>query len=350
MASLANVVGVARSTVGAYLAAFGRALVSPLRPADSPSFYKDVTFAKFRTFHTLSNSSQEQWLFPSTDATYLQVAQERGFNPDSIDLPYDSRAHWIGPRSSDKIFIFFHGGGYGLPCSAGHLHWLVDLTHSLQSQGHSISTVLLSYSLAPGAPYPTQLEQACALLRHLLEIEHRAPSDLLVGGDSAGGNLTLALLSHLLHPHPDVEPLALSEPLAAALLISPWVSFSLDWRSVDANVLKDVIAVPLLVRMAAQFMGGAPPDAYNQAVLAPKGWFEGSEGVVRRVWVYGGRWELLMDSIEKVAGLLAEGHGDVRVVVQEDGVHEDMITDRQLGYTHKAKGTVWVEDFIKEVC
>ncbi|KAL9091653.1 MAG: hypothetical protein Q9165_004729 [Trypethelium subeluteriae] len=335
MSNLANAVGVARATVGA---------------SDSPSFYKDVTFAKLRTFHTLSNSSQEQWLFPSTDATYAQVAQERSFPRDSIDLPSGPRAHWIGPRHASKILIYFHGGGYGLPCSAGHLHWLVDVTHSLQSQGHSISSVLLAYSLAPGATYPTQLKQACALLRYLLDTEHRDPADLLVGGDSAGGNLALALLSHLLHPHPAVEPIAIATPLAAAVLISPWVSLSADWRSFDANVLKDVIGVPLVTRMAASFMGGAPPDAYNQPVLAPEDWFEGSERVVRRIWVYGGRWEILMDSIEKVAGLLAEGHADVRVVVQEDGVHEDMITDRQLGYTHKAKGTVWVEDFIKEVC
>lgn len=55
---------------------------------------------------------------------------------------------------------------------------------------------------------------------------------IVIAGDSAGGNLTLGLISHLLHPHPDVPKVELSGPLATTILISPWVKFTtLDVRS-----------------------------------------------------------------------------------------------------------------------
>ncbi|KAI9664838.1 MAG: hypothetical protein M1821_006286 [Bathelium mastoideum] len=339
------------------LAALGRALVSPLRPADSPStIYKDITFAKLRRFHTLTTSAQEQWLFPSTATTYAQIAHDLDFPPVTTELPnLDSagaKAHWYGPRNAAKLLVFFPGGGYNLPCSAGHFRWAIALTRSLQDEGHSVALVVLDYALAPGAAYPIQLRQACGLLRYLVETEQRRLADLVFIGDSAGGNLLLALLSHLLHPHPDptIAPFApLAEPLAAAVLISPWVSFATDDPSYARNALKDILAPAALRRWGANFLGGAEGDAYNQAVLAPAGWWDGLAGVAGGVFVYGGGREVLIDSIEAVAGVLARAWPEgVRVEVQGDGAHEDMIADAMMGYEGKGVGTVWVEEFVRE--
>ena len=279
---------------------------------------------------------------------YIQIAKERSFEPDTIELLEGGKGHWFGPRNAEKLILFFHGGGYGLPCSPGHFHWAFDLSKSLQDEEHSISMVLLSYSLAPGATYPTQMKQACELIRYLLDKEHRKPSDLLIGGDSAGGNLTLAVLSHLLYPHPSIAPIRLSEPLCAAILISPWVSFDTESRSFYDNSLKDIIATPALKRFSKNFLGSALGDAYNQPVLAHSGWFDFLPDVVQSVLVYGGRQEILMDSIDEISKVLSKKHPRTVVLVQEDGAHEDMITDRLLGYDHKAVGTTWIEDYIKE--
>jgi hypothetical protein len=35
----------------------------------------------------------------------------------------------------------------------------------------------------------------------------------------------LAVISHLMHPHPDVPELKLAEPFRGILLISPWIAF-----------------------------------------------------------------------------------------------------------------------------
>lgn len=51
---------------------------------------------------------------------------------------------------------------------------------------------------------------------------------IIIGGDSAGGNLTLSVLSHLMHPRSDVQEYKLTEPFRGTMLISPWIAFAYD--------------------------------------------------------------------------------------------------------------------------
>ena len=67
----------------------------------------------------------------STEATYLELAKKEGFQPDSINLKDGSKAFWMGPKSAQKILVYFHGGGYVLPCSPGHARWLFEVTQAL---------------------------------------------------------------------------------------------------------------------------------------------------------------------------------------------------------------------------
>ncbi|VDC03389.1 unnamed protein product [Peniophora sp. CBMAI 1063] len=86
-------------------------------------------------------------------------------------------------------------------------------------------------ALAPKASFPSQLRQAIAALAYLLAQGTKASNIVLVG-DSAGGNLILQLVSHILHPMAGLPPPPiLSKPLAAIVLVSPWTSYSDDYRS-----------------------------------------------------------------------------------------------------------------------
>lgn len=82
--------------------------------------------------------------------------------------------------------------------------------------------------MIPVGRYPTQLQQASRALRYLLNLGI-SPSNILIAGDSAGGLLVFQLLSHLLHPHPSIDPISMptppSGPFAGVLVISPWISF-----------------------------------------------------------------------------------------------------------------------------
>jgi len=53
--------------------------------------------------------ASEKYLDPGTEANYLEFAKQRKFQPDSLVLSDGTKAHWVGPRKADKIFVFYHG-------------------------------------------------------------------------------------------------------------------------------------------------------------------------------------------------------------------------------------------------
>ena len=89
-----------------------------------PTAYKDFIYATLR--HLLSNVSvkQEKWLSPPTDTVYLNFARDKNFQPDTDVLPSGVKVHWVGNKSAEKVFLYFHGGGYVNAISPAHLEWL----------------------------------------------------------------------------------------------------------------------------------------------------------------------------------------------------------------------------------
>lgn len=77
----------------------------------------------------------------------------------------------------------------------------------------------------------------------------------MIGGDSAGGNLAIAVLSHILHQHPDISKLKLNQPLAAAILISPWTKFATDDDSVKRYQKSDIVTPAAANRWSSSFLG-----------------------------------------------------------------------------------------------
>ncbi len=68
--------------------------------------------------------------------------------------------------------------------------------------------------------------------------------------------MALSLLSHLLHPSPEIQPkIQLSEPLAGAILISPWVKFATDDDSVKRNATSDMVTPQAAHRWSSLFLG-----------------------------------------------------------------------------------------------
>ncbi|KAJ1772393.1 hypothetical protein EV179_004911 [Coemansia sp. RSA 487] len=130
----------------------------------------------------------------------------------SIDIPQSNH--------TGKAILYFHGGAYVV----GSLEAYRDL-HMHLSSSTKLPIYSVEYRLAPQFKYPVQLYDAfCAYtyLRQGLGYEAR---NIVVAGDSAGGNLALALWQ-LVRPH--------NEPIAALILLSPRVDISYTrdtWRT-----------------------------------------------------------------------------------------------------------------------
>ena len=141
--------------------------------------------------------------------------------------------------------------------------------------------------------YPRQLQQAVALLDHLLHVEKVLPSSITLLGDSAGAHLVLSLVLHLSHPNPLVAPLKVAGRLSGAVLISPWVTMDTSAASMQLNKDKDVLSASSLAYWACNFLGGADYDPWNTPTMAPEEWW--GDLLVDDILVLYGDDELLRD-------------------------------------------------------
>jgi acetyl esterase/lipase len=216
---------------------------------------------------------------------------------------------------------------------------LQEINEALSAQGTETAGLLLAYDLAPEATYPTQLRQGVEVLRHLIETENRSPSDITLGGDSAGGNLTLGVLSHLSSPHPDIPALTLPSKLHAAFLISPWASFNTHTTSFKTNAEKDMFDARTLNRWSSAYLGSSSPfagDFYSEPVTAPAWWWESAVDVVDEVLIWAGQNEILLDGIEEFARRFTKGFGGkggkVTTVVTPKAAHDEWLVEKMFGY------------------
>jgi acetyl esterase/lipase len=125
-------------------------------------------------------------------------------------------AEWsIAPGSdASRVLLFFHGGGY---CSGSILSHRRLVTEAGRAAG--VRTLAVAYRLAPENPFPAALDDATAAWRFLLE-QGISAENIAVGGDSAGGGLTLALMAQLRDAHAALP--------ACLWLISPWTDLTLS--------------------------------------------------------------------------------------------------------------------------
>lgn len=57
------------------------------------------------------------------------------------------------------------------------MDWIYNVNQTL-SKSHPTSAILLGYTTAPDAQYPTQLKQAAELIHYLMVKEGKKPSDV----------------------------------------------------------------------------------------------------------------------------------------------------------------------------
>ncbi|KAF2154848.1 alpha/beta-hydrolase [Myriangium duriaei CBS 260.36] len=266
--------------------------------------------------------------YPGSEGRYLEFCRKKGFQPDTVVLDHGAKAHWLGGRDAERIIVWFHGGGFALPLTAGHLTWLHRWSQSLSKQ-KSTSAVMLNYTLVPEARYPTPIKQAAALLNYLLTEGGKRPDQIIIGGDSAGGNMTLGLLSHILHPHPQIpDKINLSGPLAGACLVSPWVNFTKTDAAFQANLDKDIIGSSVGDRWGPNYRGDHT-DNYIEAVYAEPEWFQGIDRAVSNIWVWAGSAEVLVGSITNIAENLTKVHPRVDYFIEEDAIHIAFFLDAE---------------------
>lgn len=148
-------------------------------------------------------------------------------------------------RPREIVLLHFHGSAFVVE-SAHPDNPASSIPRAIMVYARSIHRVLsLEYrNASPGAhPFPTQLIDALASYVYLVPTIGFKPSQVIISGDSAGGNLTLALTRYLL-AHPE---LGLETP-SALVLLSPWgdltSSHNVPGSSYETNADSDFLSPP----------------------------------------------------------------------------------------------------------
>jgi epsilon-lactone hydrolase len=153
-------------------------------------------------------------------------------------------SEWSTVPGSDRsrVLLFFHGGGY---CSGSIISHRRMVSEAGRAAG--VRTLAIGYRLAPENPFPAAFDDAVTAW-HFLRRHGIAAKHIAIGGDSAGGGLSLAVASKLR----DVE----EDPPACLWLVSPWTDLTMSGTTlITKDALDPLIHTGYLHELADAYLG-----------------------------------------------------------------------------------------------
>ncbi len=152
---------------------------------------------------------------------------------------------WAGVERAHMkkyVILYCHGGGY----STGSCIYGRTLTSKL-ARSTSMDVLSFDYRLAPEHPYPAAVEDVMKAWNYLMLLGYGA-RDVIVAGDSAGGNLALVLV-HQLKKEDRLLPRGL-------VLLSPWTDLTSSGESFQGKAETDpVLNKEYIDRMIEAYAG-----------------------------------------------------------------------------------------------
>ncbi|MCJ1237525.1 hypothetical protein MMC14_005511 [Varicellaria rhodocarpa] len=297
-------------------------LTTPFRGENgAPSFKKHIGFKMIRMLYRRMSVEQLQAMNPPSEDVYKAFAKEKGFKPESVTFgDVHTKAHWLGNKNAENLILWFPGGGYALPPTRGHYAFPYEL---VEKKATDAAVLMLDYTLTHAESYPHQLIQAVDMLRYAINSLGKHPSNIIVIGDSAGGNLALGLLSHLSHPHPSIAPLEMPALLKGMVLLSPWTSFDISFNSYSTNEYKDLVEISAVQAWSEAYVTSAALDVYNSPDKAPVGWWAGMK--VGDVLITGGADERMIDTIRDVGETIKAAYPRTTLFIAEKEFHDQPV-------------------------
>ena len=210
---------------------------------------------------------------------------------------------WLIPKDPDPGVVFYvHGGGFVSCSAATHRPITAALARATRRRVFSVD-----YRLAPEHRFPAAQDDVLAAYEWLLTTGVQS-SEVALAGDSAGGNLVLALAVRL---RDECRPAP-----ACVVAFSPWADLGGTGASVRANDGRCAMFRPKnIADFAAAVLG---PVAANSPAASPV--YADLSGLPP-VLLHVGSTELLLDDAQRVHERIRSGGGTSRMEVYEDVPH-----------------------------
>ncbi len=157
-------------------------------------------------------------------------------------------AEWSITPGADasRVLLYLHGGGFSVGSIVSHRAMVTETGRAARAR-----TLAIDYRRTPEHPFPAALDDALAAYRWLLE-QNVPPGRIAIGGDSAGGGLTLALMVSL-------RERGLPLP-ACGWSISPWVDMEARGETFATKAAIDpMISREYILELAGWYLGETAP-------------------------------------------------------------------------------------------
>ncbi len=207
------------------------------------------------------------------------------------------------PHKRRRVILYCHGGGY----TSGGLGFSKVLASKL-TRATGLDVLAFDYRLAPEHPYPAAVEDAQAAWDHLMRLGFGA-RDVVLAGDSAGGNMALVLCLKL-----RAEGRMLP---GALLLMSPWTDMTCSGESLTERADIDPVLTPEYIYAVREaYAGGLDPSQPELSPLLAD--FSGLPPTLIQV----GTHEILFSDAERLAERMKAAGTECRLEVWEGMWHD----------------------------
>jgi acetyl esterase/lipase len=203
---------------------------------------------------------------------------------------------WIIPpeSASDQVLLYLHGGGFVLGLTSLHMEMVAVLARKM-----GVRALMVDYRLAPEHPFPSGLDDCVTAYRWLLQ-QGVPAKNIVIAGDSAGGNFTLTTLMKL---RDEGDPLP-----AAGACLSPVADLG------DKAGLFEKVHDPILHPRAAKFYNRSyvgQNDAANPLISPVFGDWQGLPPLL----VHAGEDEILRKDALRIEELAREAGVEIQVEI-----------------------------------
>ncbi|QUM76367.1 alpha/beta hydrolase [Moritella sp. 24] len=193
--------------------------------------------------------------------------------------------------NSKKKLLYIHGGAFVFKTPAIHNNFIARLVEPLD-----VHAIVPDYPLAPEHPFPAALDCCYAVYKSLLD-SGTLPEDIIIGGDSAGGNIALSLLLRAKHN-------GLPMP-SCCVLLSPVADMTQSGLSSVENRFSDALfSLEVMLHCRNLYLEDDNHDLHNHEISPLFGDFSGFPPFM----FHAGSAELMRDDSTRLAEfMLAKG-------------------------------------------
>lgn len=228
---------------------------------------------------------------------------------------------WVEAPRARVTLLYFHGGGYTLGSPSSHRGLASRLAAGCEAR-----VFVVDYRLAPEHPFPAAFEDAERAWSWLLA-SGVASDAVVLGGDSAGGGVALALA---------MRARDAAKPPAGVFAFSGWTDLAArNCGAVDDPILSEA----LLSQLAAQYLAGADPTDVRASPA--RGDVSGLPPLLLQV----GEREVLLEDSRRLARRVESAGGRVYLEVYPEMIHVFQMYSSRLAEARRALRSV--ERFVR---